>query len=134
MNASRGDSVEIALDSADEYVVKLRVAVRYSTFAAEVRGAVPTEGWWSFLRDLGTVERRRHGEARLESVAPGGLALRFHMRDTLGHCAVEGMIGERSALRAARLEFGPVEVDPSVINEAVSTLNGWPIPDRPKGT
>jgi hypothetical protein len=102
--------------------VRLSVRVQYGEFAGVTDAWVLLEVWDAFLADLRSFERRRQGEARVRSISPGELTLRFVATDRAGHLAVEGEVGTLTVGREAQLRFGPIAFDPSLLPQLVSEL------------
>ena len=102
--------------------IRLSVRVHYGQFAGAADPWVLLEVWDAFLAELRTLERRRHGEARVRSLSPGELVLRIFATDRAGHLAVEGEVGTLRVGREALLRFGPISFDPSLLPRLVSEL------------
>jgi hypothetical protein len=102
--------------------VLLSARVRYRDFGGATETWVLREAWDAFIGDLRTLDERRQGEARLESISPGELRLRFFALDRAGHVAVEGEIGTLHHMREAFLRFGPVAFDPPLLPSLVREL------------
>jgi hypothetical protein len=101
----------------------LVVTVVTSGFEGKNDAWVLRDAWRDFLAGMKGLDETRQGEASVESMSPGELRLSVQSLDLLGHLGVEGMIGLRSNKRTVRLEFSPIEFDPSQISEIVRGLS-----------
>jgi hypothetical protein len=83
---------------------------------------VSAESLQSFCGDLIDLEKRRKGEALLESISPGELYLQIFSIDSLGHMGVRGNTGfevmRGTDLFPHRVTFG-FEFDPSQLVKLV---------------
>ncbi len=68
-----------------------------------------------FVQDLGILEERRQGEAKLESMSPGELSIVIRSLDAQGHMGVEGTVGTRAYDADASLQFSALAFEPSQI-------------------
>ncbi len=98
---------------ADAYDVLLLARARFRGFSAEIDCWVQRVAWLAFAQDLTVLEERRQGEARLESMSPGELAMVVRSTDRAGHMGVEGTLGSRGYDHTASLQFGVLAFDPS---------------------
>lgn len=96
--------------------------VRCLGFAGETDAWIVRPAWDAFARDLVELERRRHGEAVVESISPGELRLRVFATDRAGHMAVEGYVAVRGVRHELRLEFSPIAFDPTQLPGLVAEL------------
>jgi hypothetical protein len=92
---------------------RLLVRVRIRGFAAETDAWVERAAWLGFAQDLGILEVRRQGEARLESISPGEVSIVVRSLDHAGHMGVEGTVGTRTFDSKVSLKFSVLAFDPS---------------------
>jgi len=102
--------------------VLLSVRVHYHDFAGATETWILRDVWDAFINALRALDERRQGEARVQSISPGELRLRFFALDRAGHMAVEGEVGTLHHMREASLRFGPIEFDPSGLPALVEEL------------
>jgi hypothetical protein len=104
LTADNGDFVELArADSGDDaHDLLLLVEVRNHGFSATMDTWVETRAWLGFTQDLGILEERRQGQARLESLSPGELSLTVRSIDHAGHMGVEGAVATRGSSTTRR--------------------------------
>src|ERR1019366_3986422 len=95
--ADNGDSLEIerATSDVDSYDVLLLVRVQFHGFSAEIDTWVLRAAWLGFTQDLGVLEERRQGEAKLTGMSPDELSIAIRSIDRAGHMGVEGTVGAR---------------------------------------
>ncbi len=115
-----GDFLEIerAASDVDRYDVRLLVRVQFHGFSAEIDTWVLRASWLGFAQQLGVLEARRQGEAKLE----GELSITIRSTDRAGHMGVEGTVGARgynygASLRIAVLVFDPSQL-PALVHHA----------------
>ena len=128
--ADNGDSLEIerATSDVDSYDVLLLVRVQFHGFSAEIDTWVLRAAWLGFTQDLGVLEERRQGEAKLTGMSPDELSIAIRSIDRAGHMGVEGTVGARSynysaSLRVAVLVFDPSQL-PALVHDARVIASG----------
>ena len=99
-------------DAAD-----LALVVRMSRdgFTAMAAPWIERDKWFAFAQALTILEERRQGEATVESMSPGELALTIRSVNNRGHLGVEGLLGKREFDREISLRFSVFVFDPSQI-------------------
>jgi hypothetical protein len=122
--AENGDFLEIerAESEVDAYDIHLLVRVQFHGFSGEIETWVLRAAWLGFAQDLGALEERRQGEAKLEGTSPDELSLVIRSIDRAGHMGVEGTVGARghnynASLRVAVLAFDPSQLR-ALVHEA----------------
>ena len=107
--------------------VRLSVALAAGTFRGRNDSVWVTRSeWHRFLADLGNLERRRQGQARLTSMSPANLELCVHATDRAGHMAVEGFVGDYvlggRGTQEARVPF-VLTLDPALLRATLDELD-----------
>jgi hypothetical protein len=115
LTSDNGDLLEIeAADSgADAYDILLVVRARFRGFSAEIDAWVQREAWMGFTQDLIVLEERRQGEARIEGMSPGELAVVVRSMDRAGHMGAEAVLGAKGHGYDVSLRFQVLAFDPS---------------------
>jgi hypothetical protein len=98
------------------------VDVRVGDFSAEIGTVVARSDWAVFLTALSELEKKRRGEALLQSADGEELRLRIYACDGAGHMAVAGEIDRRDLLSHPRFTFGRVQFDPTLLPQLVAEL------------
>jgi hypothetical protein len=115
LTANNGDFLEIEAVPSDvgAHDVLLVVRARFRGFSAEVDVWVQREAWMGFTQDLVVLEERRQGEAKLEGVVPGELALLIRSTNRAGHMGAEAALGAQGYDYDASMRFRVLGFDPS---------------------
>jgi hypothetical protein len=122
VSGDNGDFLEIERAASDVDDLRLLVRVQFHGFSAEIDTWVLRAEWLGFAQDLGVLEERRQGSAKLESISPGELSITIRSTDHAGHMGVEGTVGARcydytASLRVAVLAFDPSQL-PALVQDA----------------
>jgi hypothetical protein len=102
----------------------LAVRVASAGFAGQSHPWVSGAALRSFCTALVALERNRRGEAAIESISAGELALRIRSADACGHMAIEGSTGchvHRDHSHPWQAVHFGFEFDPSQLAKAVAT-------------
>ncbi|MAQ17478.1 MAG: hypothetical protein CMN30_22120 [Sandaracinus sp.] len=108
-----------ALGKEADADLRLEVTARVDGFQGFVDTWVPTEAWNDFSEALAQLEAARQGEAILESLTPGELALAIRSVDPAGHVAVSGRLSRDDGTTVLSMSFGPCALDPSLLPQLV---------------
>jgi len=101
----------------------LVVSVQCAGFTGKIDTWVDHASWSDFLRQLGDLERHRQGRATVESISPGELRLSLRVTDLAGHMAIDGFVGVRESSQEIRLEFSPIQFDPTALPEILRQVS-----------
>jgi hypothetical protein len=103
--------------------------MRLHDYTAMSEAWIDRDVWKRFLTELATLDRRRTGEAVLDSISPGELRLRIHALDRAGHMGVDGQMSHRYAIpgvrpsHAASAAVATIGFDPTLLPLLVETLS-----------
>jgi hypothetical protein len=104
-------------NDALSYDLLIVAELRRADFSARIDTWVLRENWQAFCDDLYLLERKRQGQAKVESISPKELSLCIRSTDSSGHMAVEGSLGYRGIHGEVQLAFSPMPFCPSVLPE-----------------
>lgn len=114
LRSDNGDFVELIIGGhGDAYDVRVMISVSRAGFTATADTWVSAAAWHAFAQQLSTLEERRQGEARVESISPEELVLVVRSVDRSGHLGVEGRVGTRTYDTTVSLRFSVFTFDPS---------------------
>jgi hypothetical protein len=116
-SSSNGDFVSIERVEVDEVGLRLFVEVRQGGFAGRSHVWIEIRAWQKFVDSLTRLERDRRGEATVESMSPGEFRLIVRSIDSVGHVAVDGLLGKRGRPQTTTLSFSAIEFDPTLLRE-----------------
>jgi hypothetical protein len=89
-------------------------------FSGDSYGYFESSACEQFLASLETLEAKRSGIARIESMSPGEVIVELVTVDSLGHVAVRGQLRRRvhgASVTAMNQLSWTLEIDPSLLPE-----------------